>query len=80
MEIKVFESCDVQIIVVNDEPLFELYSTGKALGYSRWDGKTYLEDKIQKLFPYKSRIDKVVANGEIQVVEIDNNKYLIAHL
>jgi prophage antirepressor-like protein len=76
MEIKVFESCDVQIIVVNDEPLFELYSTGKALGYSRWDGKTYLEGKIQKLFPYKARIDKVIANGEIQIVEIENNKYL----
>ena len=76
MEIKVFESCDVQIIVVNDEPLFELYSTGKALGYSRWDGKTYNEDGIQKLFPYKSRIDKVIANGEIQIIEIDNNKYL----
>ncbi len=76
MEIKVFENCDVQIIVYNDELLFELYSTGKALGYSRWDGKTYLEDKIQKLFPYKSRIDKVIANGDIQIVEIDNNKYL----
>lgn len=32
-----FEGSEVKIIVnEKGEPLFDLYSTGKALGYSRW--------------------------------------------
>ena len=76
MEIKIFESCDVKIIVQNDEPLFELYTTGKALGYSRWDGKTYTETGEQKLFAYKSRIDKVLNNTDISPILINDEKYL----
>lgn len=75
MEIKVFENCDVKIIVRNDEPLFEIYSTGKALGYSRWDGKTYTEQGEQKTFAYKSRIDNIIRNAEITPIEIDNDRY-----
>ena len=75
MEIKVFENCDVKIIVRNDEPLFEIYSTGKALGYSRWDGKTYTEQGEQKLYAYKSRIDNIIRNAEITPIEIDNDRY-----
>ena len=75
MEIKVFENNDVEIILVNDEPLFELYSTGKALGYSRWDGKTYTEQGEQKLYAYKSRIDNVIRNAEITPIDIDGDKY-----
>ena len=75
MEIKVFENCDVRIIIQNDEPLFEIYSTGKALGYSRWDGKTYDESGEQKLYAYKSRIDNVIRNAEITPIEINDNKY-----
>ena len=38
-----FEGTEVKIIVnEKGEPLFELYSTGMALGYSRTDGKTYI--------------------------------------
>ena len=76
MEIKVFENNDVEIILVNDEPLFELYSTGKALGYSRWDGKTYNEDGSKKEFSYKSRIDKVISNADIELTFVNGNKYL----
>lgn len=75
MEIKVFENCDVKIIIQNDEPLFEIYSTGKALGYSRWDGKTYTEQGEQKTFAYKSRIDNIIRNAEITPIEIDNDRY-----
>jgi prophage antirepressor-like protein len=76
MEIKIFENNNVKIIVRDEEPLFELYSTGKALGYSRWDGKTYNEFGEQKTYAYKSRIDKVISNAEITPVIIDNEKYL----
>ena len=31
-ELKVFENIEVDIIVENGEPLFEVYSTGMALG------------------------------------------------
>ena len=75
MEIKVFENCDVKIIVRNDEPLFEIYSTGKALGYSRWDGKTYTEQGEQKTFAYKSRIDNIIRNAEITPIDVDGSKY-----
>ena len=75
MEIKVFENCDVKIIIQNDEPLFEIYSTGKALGYSRWDGKTYTEQGEQKTFAYKSRIDNIIRNAEITPIDVDGNKY-----
>ena len=75
MEIKVFENCDVKIIIQNDEPLFEIYSTGKALGYSRWDGKTYTEQGEQKTFAYKSRIDNIIRNAEITPIDVDGSKY-----
>ena len=39
----IFENTEVEIILNEQgEPLFEIYSTGMALGYSRTDGKTYI--------------------------------------
>ena len=75
MEIKIFDNYDIQIVIQNEEPLFEIYTTGKALGYSRWDGKTYDENGNEKLFTYKSRIDKIIVNADIEPIVIDNNKY-----
>ena len=82
-----FEGSEVKIIVnEKSEPLFELYSTGKALGYSRTDGKTYITienansdhdgQKILKSFPRKDRIDKTIKNAEITPVVHDGQKYL----
>lgn len=60
-EIKVFENTNVEIIADdNDEPLFELYSTGMALGQVvRAKGKEYAS---------KKRIDENVKNAEITLV------------
>lgn len=59
---KEFEGKGVEIILdENNEPLFELYSTGMALGYANKrvsKGKEYIS-------PYKDRIDKVMKNGSI---------------
>ena len=42
-ELMIFENTEVGIILNEQgEPLFEIYSTGIALGYSRTDGKTYI--------------------------------------
>lgn len=61
--VKVFENeefSNVEIIVENGEPLFELYSTGMALGYiTRAKGVVY---------PHKDRIDKIVKNAVIALV------------
>jgi phage antirepressor YoqD-like protein len=60
----VFEGKEVQIEVVNDVVMFEIYSVGSALGYSRWTeskGKRYF--KIEK-----SRIDKIAENAEISTL------------
>ena len=47
-DLMIFEGNQVEIILNDkDEPLFEIYSTGMALGYKTSNG-----------YPYKSRIDK----------------------
>ena len=67
-DIKIFEQCEVQIIIQNDEPLFELYSTAMALGYvTTARGKEY---------PHKVRIEKVVSNAEITPVVHNEQQYL----
>nr|DAH71668.1 MAG TPA: antirepressor [Caudoviricetes sp.] len=60
-EIMRFENNDVEIIQdENGEPLFEIYSTGMALGYV-----TVAKGKV---YPQKIRIDKIVKNAEIKPV------------
>lgn len=70
---KVFEGIEVDIIQdENGNPLFELYSTGSALGYSRWTkskGKDYF--KIEK-----TRIEKVAKNAEISTLAHGGQTYL----
>ena len=59
--LKKFEATDVTIEVIEGAPMFELYSTGMALGYVNKrtsKGKVYIT-------PYKSRIDNIVKNAEI---------------
>lgn len=56
----------------NDNTLFELYSIGVAIGYGRMKvvkGREYQE--VQK-----SRINKNVNGGNIEIFEINNKKYL----
>ena len=66
---KFFEGTEVKIIYnENDEILFELYSTGIALGYS--------EIKKGKLYARKPRIDNIVRNAEISTVLHDGEQYL----
>ncbi|POO86637.1 phage antirepressor KilAC domain-containing protein [Clostridium sp. 3-3] len=65
-ELMRFEGNDVQIVTDGKgNPLFELYSTGMALGYvnkrKNSTGKEYTS-------PYKSRIDKVLESAEITCV------------
>lgn len=67
-----FENTPIAVQIINGVPMFELYSVGMALGYARNNGKSGSEHSVhpenRKLFPYKSRIDKVVKNAEIQPV------------
>lgn len=66
----VFENTNVQIIVdENNEPLFELYSTGAALGYVRPNAKGIM-------YPRKDRIDTVIENAEISMCDRNGHKYL----
>lgn len=55
-----FENTSITINTDNNEPLFEVYNTGMALGYSTISkGVTY---------PHKSRIDKILKNADIKPV------------
>ena len=70
---KIFEGTPVEIITdKNGEPLFELYSTGMALGYEKIDvknGKCYSTIR-------KDRIDKIIENAEIKPFDHGGRKYL----
>lgn len=63
--VKVFEGHEVDIIQFNGEVLFEVYSTGMALGYANKRTNSVGKEYIT---PYKSRIDKVIENAEITCV------------
>ena len=65
---KEFEGNGVGIIIENGEPLFELYSTGMALGQVK-------ESKNRK-YPRKDRIDTNVANADIEPVVHNGQLYL----
>lgn len=59
--VKVFEGNNIQMTLdENNEPLFEIYSSGIALGYVKYaKGRPY---------PRKERIDEVIKNAEIKPV------------
>lgn len=63
-----FENMDVDIIVENDEPLFEVYSTGMALGQIVKAKGSY--------YPRKARIDENIKSAEIKPVVRGGSKYL----
>lgn len=66
--LKKFEATDVIIEIIDEVPMFELYSTGMALGYVKTaKGKQYARTE---------RIDKTVKNADITTVVHDNNKYI----
>ena len=56
-ELMCFEGSSVSVIQIDGEPMFELYSTGAALGYVKSNGYS--------LYPRKDRIDTVCKNAEI---------------
>lgn len=68
---KVFEGHEVDIIQFNGEVLFEIYSTGMALGYVQIDNKN---GKVYTTIQRK-RIDKVIENAEIEPFEHGVRKY-----
>lgn len=60
-ELMKFEGNEVVVEIINGEPMFEIYSVGSALGYSRWS-----ESKGKKYFKIeKSRINKILENADI---------------
>lgn len=66
---KEFEGTGVEIIIKNNKLLFELYSTGMALGQSR-------VNSAGKVYPRKDRIDKNIENAEITCCVRNGHKYL----
>lgn len=79
MPVQNYVLCYNHTIVVyelTEETLFEIYSLGAVLGYERWDGKTLNEDGTYRMFPYKSRMDRLISGLDIDALEIDGRKYL----
>lgn len=67
--LKKFEATDVTIEIIDGVPMFELYSTGMALGYVRKNG-------VGKAYPRNSRIDTTVKNAEITPCVHDGHKFM----
>lgn len=67
-DLMIFEGNQVEIILnEKEEPLFEIYSTGMALGHIKYaKGKAY---------PRKDRIDKDIKNAEISTVVQGGQQY-----
>lgn len=64
-----FEGNKVDVIMNdNGEPLFEIYSTGMALGH--------VKIAKGKIYPRKDRIDKNIKNAEISTVVHDGQQYI----
>ena len=72
-DLMIFEGNQVEIILnEKEEPLFEIYSTGMALGYIKQNtinGKTYYQCR-------KDRVDKTIESAEIKPLVQDGLKYL----
>ena len=68
-EIMKFEDTEVEIVEVNGEPHFEVYSTGKALGYARWNGGR------TSCTPQRNRIENTIKNAEISPVVLNGQKF-----
>ena len=69
-KLAIFEDKQVNMIINDDEILFELYSVGQAIGYERWNGKR------TSCSPQKDRIDKIVKNAAIEPIIYDSKQYL----
>ena len=68
-DLMIFEGNQVEIILnEKGEPLFEIYSTGMALGY--------ITNSKGKAYPHKVRIDKIIKNVEISTVSQGIKKYI----
>lgn len=63
-----FEGQKLEIIIEKNELLFELYSTGMALGY--------VKTAKGKKYPQKDRVDKILKNAEISTVVHGIQQYL----
>lgn len=68
-EILKFENQNVDIIIENGEPLFEIYSTGMALGQIKKNAKGVE-------YPRKERIDENLENAEISTCVHNGHKYI----
>ncbi|MGU9331986.1 BRO-N domain-containing protein [Clostridium perfringens] len=66
----IFEGKNINMIMgENDEPLFELYGVGQALGY-------VTKNSAGKEYPHKVRINKTVENADIMPCVQGVHKYL----
>ena len=68
-ELKVFEGNEVKIIELNGEPMFEIYSTGMALGQVK-------RNSIGVSYPRKDRIDENIKNAEIKPCVHNGHNYI----
>lgn len=66
----IFEGMQVEIIEINGEPYFEIYSTGMALGHAKWNGRR------TSCTPAKDRIDKNIESAGITTVVRNAQQYI----
>jgi hypothetical protein len=55
-------------IMINDVVYYDLYDLGFTFGYKRWDGKTYNDNGEKVELPYKSKINNLAKEAEIDLL------------
>ena len=65
----IFEGMQVEIIEINGEPYFEIYSTGMALGQVKFNS-------VGKAYPRKDRIDENIQSAGISVCVRNGHSYI----
>ena len=69
IEKMIFENVEIEMIMIDGEPFFELYAVGQALGYETKNLKGIV-------YPHKVRINKTVVNADIEPCVHGVHKYL----
>ena len=59
-------------IMIDDTVYYDLYDLGYSFGYKRWDGKSYNDNGEKIELPYKSKINNLAKEAEIDLLFYNN--------
>jgi hypothetical protein len=58
--------------MIDDVVYYDLYDLGFSFGYKRWDGKSYNTNGEKIELPYKSKINQLAIDAEVDLLFYNN--------